>query len=108
MSLLGEYKLIIDDKEIVCKLTNRALYIAQNEMGCKGILELVAGLDSLDLPTIYNLLAASSQGKVTVDELLDADIDFVGVTTFLAESIAALFDSKKLKPAQRKAKKAKK
>jgi maltose-binding protein MalE len=102
MNLLGEYKLSLSNGDVVFKLTNRALYQAQIDLNKNGLIDLISGLDTMDLDTVYTLMAASSKGQVSKDDLLDEDIDIIEAAQYLAENIAVLFDSKKKKPAQRK------
>lgn len=99
MNLLGEFKLKVGSKEKTLKLTNRALYQTQIDLGKKGLMELITGLDHLDLLTIYTLAKNSSVcGTLTMDEVLDSELDLVEIASFLAEQIGVLFSRKKTQP----------
>lgn len=104
MNLLGEHKLQTSSGELTLKLTMKSLYQTQVECGFKGLLELIQALDSLDLRVVYTLASKSVQGaSITADELLEEEFDLPELCTFLAEQVAALFESgKKKKPSKKK------
>jgi hypothetical protein len=98
MNLLSEYKLKMSSGEFLLRLTNKALYRAQVDLGKKGLMELITSLDAIDLVTIYTMIVHCSDKKLTVDQLLDEDIDLLDLSKFLSESIVVLFQGKKTQP----------
>ena len=103
MNIIGEKQLKINDKEYTVRLTKLALYRTQLELNFDGFLQIIHGLDRLDLRLIYVLLKHSIKGKeFTVDELLEADIEFHELLEYLGESLAPLFEKKDGKVLEKK------
>jgi len=102
MNLLQEKIIEIKDKLYSVILTNRALYKTQIELNKSGLLELLQSLDKMDLETVYTLLAHCINGKVKKDDLIDADINLVEITTHLAASLGCLFEKKEGKVPEKK------
>lgn len=99
MNLLGEYILELKNSKKLLKLTNKALYQTQVDLNKKGLLDIIQALDTMDLMVIYKLASNCAVNKdLSVEQLLEEDINLVELAQYLAQQIAILFTGKKLTP----------
>ena len=102
MNLLAEKLIKVGEKEVNLKLSNKALYRAQKELNRRGLVEMIAGLDQMDLETIVCLMKHCSQQPLSMDELLEADLQLMDIALWLAEGMAAMFTPNQEKKLEKK------
>lgn len=109
MNLLGEHKLDLSSGECVLRCKMSSVYRAGQEFGMDDLLDIIAGVERMNIGLIYSIAAnASDDPEITAEMLMDEDINFSELTLYITNQIVALLAEKKKKANQSKTKSKKK
>jgi hypothetical protein len=93
MDILAETSIKLGKKKTKLKLTTRALYNIQKELGFDGLLSLVQTLEKADLVTTVSVIKHCSNGELDDDDILDHNIDIIRIIRWLSEGLQPLFSN---------------